>query len=375
MKNKYPLFLHTTYASHDTPTTLHRESLLPQDHGRTDPTPPVDTRTSSSSQANDGNRTTHASHVAPAILHRQTLIPQDPARTDPIHPVETTPIQAGRPDFLIPPNDANSASSHTAEGRRNVSGAPPPAYTPRPEHTIPGIHVTRDGSPRRNDQVEVAVDIRWPDQTTKYPVERGTQPEQLKTITPVKNLLNFGEAAVNVSPPESAKSGTKVHVDSSYEALLARTKDEFEAAMEVKQKMREQAWEMKLETKLKANTNYFQELIKHLCMRQIQDGVYSMMSSSLGKKDFKSWGSFEKLVDEFVSCRQVEFLLPSDIEHLKAAKGRKDANSLAHPDLTDDETMDYVWRGLESTLAAAGENDIRNEYERYVKEIKAVSTV
>jgi hypothetical protein len=56
------------------------------------------------------------------------------------------------------------------------------------------------------------------------------------------------------------------------------------------------------------------------------------MSSSLGKKDFKSWGSFEKLVDEFVSRRQVEFLLPSDIEHLKAAKGRKDANSLAHPD-------------------------------------------
>lgn len=108
----------------------------------------------------------------------------------------------------------------------------PPSYTPQTEFIVPGgertvgMHVNADGSPRGAgpEYVEVGVDT----------VRRGTSQEDLKPITPVKDLIRFGTADVKVSPPASAKSGTKIHVDSSYERLRNRIKEDIEEALDRK---------------------------------------------------------------------------------------------------------------------------------------------
>ena len=76
----------------------------------------------------------------------------------------------------------------------------------------------------------------------RHKVRRGKTEDELKNITPVKDLLQFGQDAdVIVSPPESAKSGTKVHVDSSYQELIERAKADIEEAMDMKFKKQVEA--------------------------------------------------------------------------------------------------------------------------------------
>jgi predicted transcriptional regulator YheO len=61
----------------------------------------------------------------------------------------------------------------------------------------------------------------------------GMKEVDLKLITPVKHLLDFErDADIKVFPPHSAKSDTKVHIDSSYEALLNRMKDELAGSVD-----------------------------------------------------------------------------------------------------------------------------------------------
>jgi len=62
---------------------------------------------------------------------------------------------------------------------------------------------------------------------SKYSIERGAWEQKLSQITPVKQLLQFAkDPAIVVSPPESAKSTTKVHMESSYEDLLKRVRSD-----------------------------------------------------------------------------------------------------------------------------------------------------
>jgi hypothetical protein len=102
------------------------------------------------------------------------------------------------------------------------------------------------------------VDIRWPDKSSKYTVKRGTKEEDLKLITPVKQLPDYGkEADVKVSPPHSAKSDTKVHVDSSYETSLNRMKEDFAESMDV-------IVDKKVQKSLKKRTKYEREFSIYL---------------------------------------------------------------------------------------------------------------
>jgi hypothetical protein len=125
--------------------------------------------------------------------------------------------------------------------------------------------VNADGSPRRagTEYVEVGVEIRWPDRSTTHTVRRGTSQEDLKRITPVKDLLHFGAADIKVSPPASAKSGTKIHVDSSYEGLRDRVRGDIEEALE--RKMDKCLTEF--EKSLKARTKDYCEFAAYMWMR------------------------------------------------------------------------------------------------------------
>ena len=162
----------------------------------------------------------------------------------------TTPItQTTSPD-----TSQQSYSNHDERIRIPPAG-PPPAYTPRREDVIPawrsgpGVRVTAEGSPRVHgvEYVQVGVDIRWPDKSSKHTVRRGTTEDELKNITPVKDLLQFcQDADVMISPPQSAKSGSKVHVDSSYKDLFNRVKADLEEAMDVKFKKQVEATDAKL---------------------------------------------------------------------------------------------------------------------------------
>jgi len=85
--------------------------------------------------------------------------------------------------------------------------------------------------------VGVGVDIRWPDMSSRHPVRRRTDEDELKNITPLKDRLQFSQnAEVIVSPAESAKYGTTVHVDSSYEDLIDRATVDLAEALDVKMK-------------------------------------------------------------------------------------------------------------------------------------------
>ena len=259
---------------------------------------------------------------------------------------------------------------------REPSSGPPPAYTPRLEFVVPGgqrtagIRVTADGSPRvaESEYVEVGVDIRWPDKSTTHTIRRGTSQDDLKRITPVKNLLDFGqEADVKVSPPASAKSGTKIHVDSSYEGLRNRVKEDLEEALERKMDKRL----AEFEKGLKARTKDYREFAAYMWMRHLQDSVYYAMSSAMGKEDFKGWGGFDKLVDIYESKFTIEILLPSDIEHLKSATDRDKANAHAHPKMRDQKSQELRWRSLDTLLKEEdGMDEERGRYRRYFEFIK-----
>jgi hypothetical protein len=258
---------------------------------------------------------------------------------------------------------------------RKPSG-PPPAYTPRPEFVVPGeqrtdgIHVTSDGSPRvvELEYVEVGVDIKWPDKSTTHMVRRGTSQDDLKRTTPVKNLLDFGqEAVVKVSPPASAKSGTKIHVDSSYEGLRNRVKEDLEEALERKMDKRL----AEFEKALKARTKYYREFAAYMWMRHLQDSVYYAMSSAMGKEDFREWGGFNQLVDVYENKFIIEILLPSDIQHLKSATDREKANTHAHPNMRDPKSQELRWRSLDALLEEEdGMDEERGRYRRYFEFIK-----
>jgi hypothetical protein len=288
------------------------------------------------------------------------------------------------------PDILQSFSSKRGKRIRKPSAGPPPAYTAQREDVIParrsgpGVCVTAEGSPRvyKAEYVQVGVDIRWPDKSSEHGVRRGTTEDELKNITPVKDLLEFGQDAdVMVSPPESAKSGTKVHVDSSYQELIERVKTDLEEALDVKFKKQveataakltkqEEANGEKLRHKLRKNSQYIKNLATHLCIRQIQDSVYYTMSSRLGKRDYKGWASFEALVNEYEAKKTIEILLPSDIENLKTAKDRTIANKFAHPDVNDEVTTELLWKVLDEGLEEAGEEEMRQEYRRYYDFVK-----
>ena len=272
------------------------------------------------------------------------------------------------------PTIPQSFSSKHSKEIRKPSAGPPPAYTARRENIIPlwrsgpGVSVTAGGSPRiyEAEYVQVGVDIRWPDKSSKHTVRRGTTEDELKNITPVKDLLEFGQDAdIMVPLPESAKSGTKVHVDSSYQDLIERVKTDLEEAMDVKFKKKEEKNEEKLRHKLRKNSQYINNLATHLCKRQLQDSVYYAMSSRLGKKDYKGWASFETLVNEYEAKNTIEILLPGDIENLKTAKDRTVANKFAHPDVNDKVTTELLWKAFDEGLEEAGEEEVRQEYRRY----------
>lgn len=212
----------------------------------------------------------------------------------------------------------------------------------------------------------MGVDIRWPDKSSKHTVRRGTTEDELKNITPVKDLFQFSQDPdIMVSPPESAKSGTKVHVHSSYQDLIERAKMDLEEAMDVRFKKQDEANEEKLRHELRKNSQHIKNLATHLCKRQLQDSVYYTMSSRLGKKDYKGWASFETLVNEYEAKKTIEILLPRDIENLKTAKDRTTANKFALPDVNDEVTTELLWKALDEGLEEAGEEEMKQEYRRY----------
>jgi hypothetical protein len=229
--------------------------------------------------------------------------------------------------------------------------------------------VNADGSPRGAgpEYVEVGVDIRWPDRSTTHTVRRGTSQEDLKRITPVKDLVHFGAADVKVSPPASAKSGTTIHVDSSYEGLRNRVKEDVEEALERKMDKRL----AEFEKSLKVRTKDYCDFAAYIWMRHLQDSVYYAMSSDMGREDFTGWGGFDKLVDMYESRFTIEILLPSDIEHLKRATDREKANTHARPKMRDQKAQELRWRCLDTLLREDDEMDEERErYRRYFEFIK-----
>lgn len=234
---------------------------------------------------------------------------------------------------------------------------PPPPYSPR-------IVITDGGSPFAKSRfVDVAIDLRWPDKITKETVERGMPESQLKLLTPVKELVGFGtQVDVHVSP-ESAKSNTKVHVDSSYKELVSAITDDIESRLE--EKLRARLLE-DLRAEFEGIVKYEKDFTRFLWMRVIQDHVYKRMSERiLHGSDPKEWNSFTDLVSEYESIYDIDILTQSDLLHLRNSTHRETANDLIHPSLTDVEGIKKCWTGLEARLRGDGLEEEREQYERF----------
>lgn len=210
--------------------------------------------------------------------------------------------------------------------------------------------------PPMSEFVQVGVD---PDKNSKSSDRRGTKEEDLKLITPVNRLLDYGkEADVTVSPPNSAKSYTKVHVDSSYEILFNHMKEDFAQSMD-------SIIDKKVQKSLKEITKYEREFSTYLWMRTLQDLVYYKMSTIMNVEDVKAWSSFEMLVDEYSGNNTVDILTSRDLDHLKKATDRATANSHAHPDLKDKRAAELRWKALDARLEEDGMVEERERYKRY----------
>lgn len=236
----------------------------------------------------------------------------------------------------------------------------PPPYTP--VETV----VSALGSPaKRSEYVDIDVDLRWLDTESSYNVKRGTKRELLKQITPVKKLLDFTyEGTVYISPPQSAKSDTKVTVEGSYDDLMTRidaqVRDSMTAQSEAARKVIR-----------KEKDNAIQEIMlmkeyeRNFCIlvwkRVIQDQVYERMAKALQIEDAKVEG-YESLVNEYEIRYGKGSLTEEDIQHLRSPPERTKANELVHPKLGDARSC---YQSLSRRLREDDDDEEMMRYRRY----------
>jgi len=241
---------------------------------------------------------------------------------------------------------------------------PPPPYTPRPI-------VSETGSPMTSTYVDVSIDLRWPDTNRMQVVKRGTKQKDLERLTPVKQLAAFSsDPTVIVSPPESAKTATRIHVDANYEKLVRSITDEVEKTLDEKNQKRVERLHDRLKEELKSEfeemVQYEKDFTRYLWMRIIQDCVYMRMAHALSPgSDSKDWDSFDDLVSAYVSTFKVSVLTESDLHHLRNSTHRNIANDLIHPRLFDLDGIRRSWNGLDARLRGDGLEELRSEYGRY----------
>lgn len=243
---------------------------------------------------------------------------------------------------------------------RSLSVTAPPPYT--------SVEVSALGSPvKKSDYVDIDVDLRWLDTESTYTVRRGTKEELLKEITPVKKLLSFThDGTVDISPPQSAKSDTKVTVEGSYQDLMQRIdvqvrksmKAEVEAAKKAIRQERMQAIEEILLIK-----EYERNFCVLLWKRVIQDQVYKKMVNGLKMHfdDAKDMG-FNELINEYTARYRIGILMDEDLDHLRSPPERTKANELVHPVLGD---VLSCYKSLMLRLRADEDDAEMSRYGRY----------
>jgi len=61
----------------------------------------------------------------------------------------------------------------------------------------------------------------------------------------------------------------------------------------------EETYEEKLPCTFRETCRHIKTFVTHLFQKQIEDRVYSTLSSRLGKRDFEVWGRFENFVNAY----------------------------------------------------------------------------
>jgi hypothetical protein len=221
--------------------------------------------------------------------------------------------------------------------------------------------------PRFQSQSSLTIDLRWPDKDKTKTVERGMSEARLKDLRPVKQLLGFGrDPDVQVSPPESAKSTTKVHVDSNYDDFLSAVTTDVEQRLQEKNERREKKMFDDLQAHFDGLMSYEKDFTKFVWMRIIQDNVYSRMSQHLKPGSTpKDWNSFAQLVNAYEETYVKGILTTTDLNHLRNPVDRETANQLIHPSYTDLEAIKKSWSGLNARLRGDGLEEMRDQYERF----------
>jgi hypothetical protein len=194
---------------------------------------------------------------------------------------------------------------------------------------------------------------------------RGTKRDLLKEITPVKNLLGFThEGTVDISPPQSAKSDTKVTVEGSYVDLMNRIDAQVRTAMTaeteaarkvIRQEKREAIQE------IMAMKEYESKFCILVWKRVIKDQVYNRMAKALQIDDPKDKG-YESLVNEYAARYGKGSLTDEDLDHLRSPPERTKANELVHPKLGDARSC---YKSLMHRLREDEDDEETTRYGRY----------
>jgi len=203
---------------------------------------------------------------------------------------------------------------------------------PRPYTPVETVVVSAFGSPaKRSEYVDIDVDLRWIDTESSYNVKRGTKRDLLKQITPVKKLIDFTyEGTVDISPPQSAKSDTKVTVEGSYADLMTRIDAQIRDSMTAQSEAARKVIRKEKDDAIQ-EIMLMKEYERNFCILVWKkDQVYERMAKALQIEDAKVEG-YESLVNEYEMRYGKGSLTEEDIQHLRSPPERTKANELVHP--------------------------------------------
>ncbi len=206
--------------------------------------------------------------------------------------------------------------------------------------------------------VQIKYSLRFPEQQGNVIVGRGLPEEKIKLLQPIVELKeSFApDGSVEVSPAKSATSTTSVRVNSSYTELIELAKRDLE---ERNAKLFENSVN-KAKREFEAEILPERRVTASILRRNLEDFVLRRMESYVPKRSHRP---FSKLIRSFTSKYKVDEISTEHLDHLARSQARRNANSLAHLDADDRETVELK-EGLMAFLRKYGEP---GEVERYTQ--------
>jgi len=221
-----------------------------------------------------------------------------------------------------------------------------------------------------SENVTITYQVQLSDTAGRTVMKRHTPIPDIANCSPIKNLAESFDAAIEVSPARSVCSETDVHINTDLQSLISLAKvelrSEFQGPLNKAYKRikdlehhvyesterRMSALEMGVEhqaddieawktvglsgtsfeewiCKTKRQTEFVNRIAISACMRSVEDWCFQRMRKVMGLKESEIL-MHEALVDRFLSKYILESCKPSYLLSLKSATDRRSLNAAIH---------------------------------------------